>query len=188
MKQTSSRTIKYVMKELHARYEFMLEKGYEVISVEDAEVGWQAMLRRGDLLAMILHTRGDDYVSFRAATEPPQEFTELRGVIYAATGEIVPWSGDDTKELQKYLDRIETYFAEGYVKNPDGLRAAANVYRESLPKFEPVIPAGPGIPKEQKKNPILNYLMTGIILLLIFFFLATLCGVVVDRLFAVFTP
>ncbi len=184
MKQTSSRTVRDGLRYIQKYYAYLLERGYEIVSVEEAFLGWQIDLRRADLFVRVLHSRGEDFVSFRTAAQPPDEWTEISGVVYAATGEKIPNSGNDGPELQKYLGRIEAYFAGEHARNPDGLRAAVQAYRDSLPKVEPYIPEEPGEEPLKKKIPILYYPLLGIILLLIFFFLATLCGVLVDRFLA----
>ena len=46
MKQTSSRTMRYASKILNATYGFMLRRGYEVVSIDEFELGWQALLKK----------------------------------------------------------------------------------------------------------------------------------------------
>lgn len=181
MNQTTSRAVRDALKYINETYGFMLERGYEVFSVEDYDLGWQVLLRKPDLFVRILRTRGEEYVSFRTSTQPPDEFIDIGSVVYAATGEKIPISGNDSKELQKYLDKIETYFEGEYVKNEDSLRVAQKEYRETLPPVEVISPKEPGI------IPILHYPLMVIIILLLFGALTTLYMVLLDRLFSAFS-
>ena len=181
MTQTSSRAVRDGLKYIHETYGFMLERGYEVLSINDYDLGWQVVLQKSDLFVRVIRTRGDDFVSFRTGTQSPDEFIDIGSVVYAATGDKIPVSGDDSKELQKYLDKIETYFEGEYVKNEDGLRVAQKEYRETLPRLEI------GSSKEPEIIPILHYPLMGIILLLLFGALTTLYMVVLDRLFSAFS-
>ena len=183
MKQTPTRTIRDGLKYLHETYGFMLERGYEVASAEDISLGWQVVFRRPELIVRIERTRGEEYVSFRTGTQPPDEFFDLGSVVYAATGEEIPLSSYDdlSKELQKHLDRIETYFSDEYLKNPDGLQSAQKEYRETLSPVDAVSP------KEPKIIPTLHYPLMGIIILLLFGALTTLYMVLLDRLFSSFS-
>lgn len=141
MKQTTSRAVRDALKYINETYRFMLERGYEVFSAEDYDLGWQVVLRKPDLFVRILRTRGDEYVSFRTSTQPPDEFIDIGSVVYAATGEKIPISyGSYSKELQQYLDKIETYIEGGYVRNADSLRVAQKEYRETLPPVEVISP------------------------------------------------
>jgi hypothetical protein len=180
MKQTSSQAARDGLKYIHEAYAFLLERGYQVLSAEDADVGWQIVLGKQDLFVSVFHSRGDDYVSFRTSMQPPAELNDLGSVVFAATGEKIPLYGSDAQKLQLYIDRIETYFAGEYLRNPDSLRAAREAYREPIYKVDPIVE------EKEKKIPILYYPLMGIILLLIFIFLATLFGVLLDRLFTVF--
>lgn len=181
MKPTNSRAVQDGLKYINETYGFMLERRYEVFSAEDADVGWQVVLRKPDLFVKILRTRGDDYVSFRTSAQPPDEFIDIGSVVYAATGEKIPISGNDSKELQKYFNKIETYFEGEYVKNEDSLRVARKEYRETLPRVEVINP------KEQRRISILYYPLMGIILLLLFGALTTLYMALLDRLFSAFS-
>lgn len=181
MKQTNSRAVQDGLKYINEKYGFMRERGYEVFSAEDYEVGWQVVLSKPDLLVRIIHTRGDDYVSFRTSTQPADEFFDIGSVVYAATGEKIPLSGSDSTELQRYIARIETYFEGAYVNNEDRLRIAQKEYRETLPRVEITSP------KEPEIIPILHYPLMVIILLLLFGALATLFMVLMDRLFSAFS-
>lgn len=138
------------------------------------------MFRKPDLIVRIERTRGEEYVSFRTSTQPPDEIFDLGSVVYAATGEKIPLSSYDdlSKELQKHLDTIEAYFPDEYVKNPDSLRAAQKEYRETLSLVEGSPQKGPKI------IPLLHYPLMGIILLLLFGALTTLYMVLLDRLFS----
>ena len=198
MKQTSKRAIRNSGKYIPENYKFLLERGYEVDSVEDADMGWQVVLRKADLFLKILHTRGDDYLSFRTGAQPSDEWFDLENVVYAATGEKIPitYGSDLVKQLQQYLGRIETYFAEEYVKNPDDLRAVQEAaraaswaaYQEALSKVEPILEVEPVLTKEPKRIPLLYYPLLGVILLLLFGALTTLYAVLLDRLSAAFSP
>jgi hypothetical protein len=182
MQQTNSRAVRDALKYINETYGFMLERGYEVFSAEDYDVGWQVVLRKADLFVKILRTRGDEYVSFRTSTQPPDEFIDIGSVVYAATGEKIPISYDSySKELQQDLDRIETYFESEYVKNEDSLRVAQKEYRETLPPVEVISPKEPGI------IPILHYPLMVMIILLLFGALMTLYMVLLDRLFSAFS-
>lgn len=182
MKQTNSRAVQDALKYIDATYGFMLERGYEVFSAEDIPAGWQVVLRKSDLFVRILRTRGEEYVSFRTSTQSPDKFIDIGSVVYAATGEKIPISyGSYSKELQQYLNQVETYFKGEYVENEDGLRVAQKVYRETLPPVEVITP------KEPEIIPILHYPLMGIILLLLFGALITLYMVLLDRLFSAFS-
>lgn len=189
MKQKNSRSTRDGVKFMGKEYRFMLARGYEVISVEDAFLGWQVMLGKQDLFVQVLHTRGEDYVSFRTGKQPPDEWIDMQSVVYAATGEKVPMNGVDSKELPKYIDTIESYFEGEYRKNPDGLRAAAQAYQASLPKVEPVSLEELEIKskKQQKIIPVLYYPLMAIILLLLFGILTTLYMVLLGSLFSAFS-
>jgi hypothetical protein len=182
MNQSHSRAVQDGLKHIHETYAFLLERGYQILSAEEADAGWQVLLGKQDLLVSVLRSRGDDYVSLQTNTQPPGESIDLGSVVYAATGERIPLYGSDSQKLQQYLDPIETYFAQEYPGNPDGLRAARAAYREPLYKLEPLVPKEPG------RIPILYYPLMGIIVLLTFFFVITLCGVLLDRLLGVFPP
>lgn len=182
MKQTGSRAVQDGLKYIRATYGFLLERGYEVLSAEDADLGWQVVLGRSNLFVSVLHSRGDDYVSLRTAAQPPDEFIDIGSVVYAATGEKIPLYGSDPEKLQKYLDRVESYFAGEYIRNPDSLRAAWKAYREPVYKVEPLIP------EESKRIPILYYPLLGMVLLLLFGALTTLYAVLLMRLFSAFSP
>ena len=182
MQQTTARAVRDASKYIHENYEFMLERGYEVLSIEDIDLGWQAVLRRADLYVKILRTRGDEYVSFRPGTQPPDGFIDIGSVVYAATGEKMPLSyGTYSRELHQYLGQIEAYFEGEYVTNGDSLRAAEKEYRETLPQVE--VP----YPKEQKIIPIFHYPLMGVIMLLLFGALTTLYMVLLERLLSGFS-
>lgn len=189
MKQTSSRDLQNGLNYVNPAYGFLLERGYEAVSSGEAFVGWQVELRKADLLMKLERTKGDEYISFRAATQPSEEFFDLGSVVYAATGEIIPLSFDShVKELQQYLDRIEAYFAGEYLKNPAGLQAAEVAYRETLPKGEDIPPVEVVTRRETRIIPILYYPLLVIVLLLIFGALTTLYMVLLERLVSSFSP
>lgn len=179
MKQTNSRAVRDGLTYIHDIYGFMFERGYEVFSAEDYEVGWQVVLRKSDLSVRIIRTRGDDYVSFRTNTQPANEFIDIGSVVYAATRETIPLSsGRGSEVLAQYLDRIETYFEGEYVRNPESLKVAEREYRATLPRLEIKPPEEPGI------IPILHYPLMVMVFLLLFGALATLYMVLLDRLFS----
>jgi hypothetical protein len=182
MKQTTSRTVQYALKYFKETYGFILQRGYEVVSVEDIPAGWQVVLRKSDLVVRILRARGEDDVSFRTSTQPPGEFFDIGSVVYAATGEKIPLSSYDdlSKELQTYLDKIEAYWQGEPVKIRDSLQVAQREYRETLTPVQVVSP------KEPKIIPVLHYPLMGIVLLLLFGALTTLYAVLLDRLFSTF--
>ena len=159
----------------------MLERGYEVVSVDDYDMGWQALLRKQDVFARIIRSRGEEEIYFRMATQPPDEFTDIGSLIYAATGAKIPrWESSDTKVIKQYLDKIESYFKGEYLRNKDSLRVAQEEYYAAFSQGGVVVPPQP------KGKPIFYYPLLGIILLLILGGLATLCLVLADRLFSVF--
>lgn len=181
MKQTNSRDFRGVSKSIRDTYGFMLDRGYEVVSVDDYDLGWQAVLRKQDVFARIIRSRGEEEIYFRMGTLPPDEFTDIGSVIYAATGDKIPRSeSSDIKVIDQYLDKIETYFEGEYVRNKDSLRAAQEEYYAAFSQ------RGVVSPPEPKGTPILHYPLIAIILLLIFGGLVTLFLVLADRLFAVF--
>jgi len=183
MKQINSWSYQNALKYINETYGFMLERGYEVVSVDDIPAGWQIVLSKSDLVVRILRARGEDDVSFRNSTQPLDEFFDIGSVVYAAMGEKIPLSSYDdlSKELQKYLDRIETFFPDEYLKNPDSLRAAQKEYRDTL------TPAQVTSPQEPKIIPILHYPLMVMVILLLFGALTTLYAVLLDRLFSTFS-
>lgn len=198
MKQASARTVRDAWKSINENYRFMLESGYEVISVDDYEVGWQVVLKRQDVLARIIRSRGEEDIYFRASTQTPDEFTEIGSVIYAATGDKIPrWESSDPKVIKQYLDKIESYFVGEYLRNKDSLRAAQEQYYAAFSQEDVVprtaeeefyaqfSPGGVASP-EQKGKPILHYPLMGIIILLILGGLTTLCMILAERLFSLF--
>jgi hypothetical protein len=116
------------------------------------------------------------------STQPPDEFTDIGSVIYAATGDKIPrWERSDTKVIEQYLDKIETYFGGEYVRNKDGLRAAQKEYYAAFAQ------GGVISPPETKVIPVLHYPLMGIIILLFFGALTTLYMILLDRLFSTFS-
>jgi hypothetical protein len=178
MKQKSSRIMRDGSKYAQEKYAFMLARGYEIVSVEEGFVGWNITLRKAELFVKIEHTRGDDFISFRTATQPPQEWTEIGSVVYAATGEMTSHAEDDNGKLQTYLDRIEAYFEHEFARDPDRLAAARTAYRATLPKVEPAVR------KESKRIPILYYPLLAVVLLLLFGGLTTLYLLLLNGLFS----
>jgi hypothetical protein len=196
MKQTNPGTFRNVVKSINETYGFMLARGYEVISVDDYDLGWQAVLRKQDLFAQIIRSRGEEEIFFRPGTLPPDEFIDIGSVIYAATGDQIPrWESSNPKVIERYLDKIETYFSGEYVRNQNGLRAAQKAiseaswkaYYETVGKADDEAFSQAGVvPPEPKGKPILYYPLMIIIILLILGALVTLCMVLLDRLFSLF--
>ena len=181
MQQTPSRAVRDGLKHIHATYGFMLERGYKIVSADDYDLGWQAVLRKQDVFARIIRSRGEEELSFRMGMQPADEFTDIGSVIYAATGDKIPrWESSDTTVIKKYLDRIESYFEGEYLRNKDGLRAAQEEYYAAFSQ------GGVVSPPEPKAKPLLHYPLMAIIILLILGGLATLCLVLADRLFTAF--
>ena len=192
MKQTGWRGFGGVVKSVQKTYGFLFEKGYEVISAGGYDMGWQVVLRKQDLDARIIRSRGEESISFRAGSQSPDEFVDIGSLIYAATGDKVPpWQSSEPKMIERYLGRIETYLKGEYVRNRDGLRIAQDEYYAGFQPSEVPAPPEPVPPEpdqpEPKVIPILYYPLMGIIILLIFGALATLYLAVLDRLFAAFS-
>jgi hypothetical protein len=165
----------------------MLDRGYEVFSVEDYDLGWQTVLRKQDIFAKIIRSRGEEEIFFRTSTQPVDEFTDIGTVIYAATGDKVPrWESSEPKVIERYLDKIETYLAGEHVRNKDGLRTAQKEYYAASSQGGAALAPEPGPPPEPKKKPFIYYPLMVIIILLILGALATLGMVLVDRLFSPF--
>jgi hypothetical protein len=183
MKQTSSRTDRYARKEIHDRYGFMLERGYEVVSVEDVPAGWQAALRKTGLVVKLYWARGEEDVSFWTDALPPDEFFGIGSVVYAVTGEKIPLKSYDdlSGELRKYLDTIEKYFQSEPVNMRDSLKAAQEQYHAELISGAAAT-AEAVHSKEQKRIPILHYPLLAVVLLLLFGVLTTLYMVLLERL------
>lgn len=188
MKQMSSRTVQYVSKYIREKYGFMLESGYQVVSMEDIPGGWQALFRKPELVVRIFRVKGEDDVAFQTGALPPDEFFDIGSVVYAATGEIIPLSSYDdlSQDLQKYIGRIETYFQGKPVNLQDSLRAAQREYRAAI---NPAGAASPAFkpPEEPRKIPFLYYPLLGIVLVLIFGALTTLYAVLLEQLFLAFS-
>jgi hypothetical protein len=162
MKQTNSRVVQDALKSINENYGFMLERGYEVLSVDDYDLGWQVLLKKQELFARIIRSRGEEEIYFRMGTQPADEFTDIGSVLYAATGEKIPrWESSDTKVIQQYLDKIESYFGGEYLRNKDGLRAAQKEYYAAFSQ------GGVVSPPEPRAKSVLYYPLIGIIILLI---------------------
>lgn len=182
MNQTNSRAVRDALKSIPETYGFMLERGYEVFSVEDYDLGWQAVLRKQNVSARIIRSRGEEEVFFQMGTPPSDGLLDSGSVIYAATGDKVPrWKSSDPKVIQQYLNKIETYLEGEYAKNKDGFLAAQQEYYAAFSQGVIVTPPEP------KVIPILYYPLMGIIILLLFGALVTLYMVLLDRLFAAFS-
>jgi LPXTG-motif cell wall-anchored protein len=145
-------------------------------------------------LIRIFRSRGEEDVLFQAVTQPPDEFTDMEIILSVITGEKIPVSSENpAKDLQNYLDRIESYFAGEYLRDPDRLRAAREEHYASLRQEQQVFLEKQILseetihPKEEKIIPILYYPLMGIILLLLFIVLTTLYMALLDRLFAAFS-
>ena len=178
MKETNSRAVQEALYLITANYGFMLERGYEVVSADDYDLGWPVLLRKQDLFARIIRSRGEEEMYFRTGTQQSDEFTDIGTVIYAATGEKIPRrESSDIQVIKRYLDKIESYFEGEYVRNKDSLRAAQEEYYAAFSQ------GGVVVPPEPKGKPILYYPLMGIIILLILGALTTLCMVLLDRLF-----
>jgi hypothetical protein len=188
MKQHTSWWVQRAVKDIQQTYPVLSDKGYEFFSAELIDLGRQVTFRKQDLLVRIEEVRGEQEIYFRMGPPPPDEFTDIGSVIYAATGDKIRRSeSSDPKVLAQYLDRIEAYFTGEYVKNKDSLRAAQDEYYAAFLQAGVVVPPESEIiPTESKKIPILHYPLIVIILLLIFGGVVTLCLVLVDRLFAAF--
>lgn len=199
MKPLNSRAYRDVLKHIRENYGFMLERGYELVSVDEYDLGWQAVLGKEDVLARIIRSRGEDEISFRTAAQSPDEFTDLGSLIHAATGEIIPrWESSDIRVIRQYLERVEDYFKAGYLRNKDSLRVAQEEYfaafsqsgvppRTAEEEFYAEFPqAGVLMPPEPKRKPLLYYPLMGVIILLILTGLATLGMILLDRLFSPF--
>lgn len=178
MKETNSRAVQDALKSINANYRFMLERGYEVVSADDYDLGWQAELRKHDLFARIIRSRGEEEIYFRTGMQPSNEFTDIGTAIYAATGEMIPrWQSSDPKVIQQYLEKIESYFASEYVTNKDSLRAAQKEYYAAFSQ------SGVVVPSEPTAKPMFYYPLMVILILLILGGLITLGMVLLDRLF-----
>jgi len=178
MKETRSRAVQDALYSINTNYGFMLERGYEVVSADDYDVGWQVLLRKQDLFARIIRSRGEEEMYFRTGTQPSDEFTDIGTVIYAATGEKIPRrESTDIQLIKQYLEKIESYFAGEYVINKDSLRAAQQEYYATSSQGRVVVP-----PEPEAKS-ILYYPLMAVLILLILGGLITLGMVLVDRLF-----
>lgn len=199
MKPANARTVRDAWKSIHENYRFMLESGYEVVSVEDYDLGWQVVLKKQNVLAKIIRSRGEEEIYFRASTQSPDEFSDIGSVIYAARGDKIPrWESSDPKVIKQYLDKIENYFAGEYLRNKDSLRTAQQEYYTAFSQagvvprtaeeefYAAFSPGGVVSPPKLKGKPILHYPLIGIIILLILGGLITLCMVLLDRLFSLF--
>src|SRR5688572_16888263 len=176
MKETRSRAVQDALYSINTNYGFMLERGYEVVSADDYDVGWQVLLRKQDLFARIIRSRGEEEMYFR--TQPSDEFTDIGTVIYAATGEKIPRrESTDIQMIKQYLEKIESYFAGEYVINKDSLRSAQQEYYAASSQGRVVVP-----PEPEAKS-ILYYPLMAVLILLILGGLITLGMVLVDRLF-----
>ena len=90
IKNDSSWILPDALKNIHKHFGFMLEQGYEVDSAKDYpdtnKPVWEVILRKQDLFVRIYAERGVvEQLSFRTNTQPPDEFTDIRIVVYAVT-------------------------------------------------------------------------------------------------------
>lgn len=178
MNETNSRAVRDALNSIQLNYGFMLQRGYEVVSAGDYDLGWQVLLRKQDLFARIVRSRGEEEIYFRKEPQPADQFTDIGTVIYAATGEMIPRSqSSDPKTIQRYLAQIESYFAGEYVNNRDSLQAAQKNYSAAFSQGQFVEP-----PEPQAK-PFFYYPLMAILILLILGGLVTLGMVLLDRLF-----
>ena len=178
MQDTNSRAVQAALHSIHTNYVFMLERGYDIVSADGYDLGWQVLLRKQDLFVRIIRSRGEEEMYFRQATQRPDEFTDIGSVIYAATGEkISRQESSDIKVIKQYLEKIERYFAGEYVSNKDSLQAAQQEYYAAFSQGRVVTP-----PEPEAKS-VLYYPLMGILILLILGGLITLGMVLMDRFF-----
>ena len=159
----------------------MLERGYEVYSAKDYpdtnKPISEVILRKQDLFVRIYAERGVvEKLSFGTNTQTPDEFSDIRTVVYAVTGgKKVPDFFGGTKGhanlLQKHLDKIEAHFGD-YVKNTGRIQAAEKEYYKAIS------------PKEAKIIPILHYPLMAIVIILLAGALTTLYMVLLSELFS----
>lgn len=188
MKQDIPRWMQKAVEDIRKTYGILFEKGYEFFSAGVIDLGRQVTLRKEDLFVRIEEVRGEQEVYFRVGAPPPDEFTNIGSVIYAATGDDIRRSESSSPQvLAQYLDRIEAYFTGEYLKNRDSLRVAQEEYYASFVQADVLAPPElQEVSAERKQIPIFHYPLIAIILLLIAGGLLTLCLVLVDRLFGVF--
>lgn len=190
MKQSSSRNMPKGWKYVNQPYRFLFERGYEFLSLEGIDLGRQVVLKKGDLFLKIEEVREEEEVYFRMGPPPPDEFTDIGTVIYAATGDKLPrWESSNPQVLDRYLDRIEAYFQGEYRRNRDSLRTADAEYAAAFAQGGVVAPPVPQAEPEAEPGgiPILHYPLLVVIILLIFGALMTLYMVLLDRLFSAFS-
>ena len=166
---------------INKHFGFMLEQGYEVYSAKDYpdtnKPIWEVILRKQDLFVKIYaERRGVEEVSFRTNTQPPDEFTGIRTVVYALTeGKTVPNFFGGTKGyanlLQKHLNNIEAQFGN-YVNNAGSIQTAQKGYYKAISR------------KEEKIIPILHYPLLVIVIILLVGALTTLYMVLLNQLFS----
>lgn len=178
MKDTKSRAVQEALHSINLNYTFMLERGYEIVSADEYDLGWQVLLKKQDVFARIIRSRGEEEIYFRQASQLPDEFTDMGSVIYAATGEKIPrQESSDIRVIKQYLEKIESYFAGEYVSNQDSLQAAKQAYSATFSQGRVVVPPAP------EAKSILYYPLIGILIVLILGGLITLAMVLMDRLF-----
>lgn len=190
MKPSSSRNVPKGWKHVNKPYRFLFERGYEFVSLEGIDLGRQVVLRKQDLFLKIEEVRGEEEIYFRMGPPPPDEFTDIGTVIYAATGDKIPrWESSNPQVLDRYLDRIEAYFQGEYVRDKDSLRTADAEYAAAFAQGGVIAPPVPQAEPEGEPTaiPILHYPLLVVILLLIFGALMTLYMAMLDRLFAAFS-
>lgn len=178
--QSYSRNVQKGLEHIQETYGFLFERGYDFSSAKDVPTGWQVVLRKRDLYLGIQQMRGEEELYIRTGSQPPDVFTDIGSVIYAASGDNIPHAeSSDVKILERYLDRIEAYFEGEYLRNPDSLPAAQQAYYAASPQVEVVAPPQP------KVIPVLHYPLMGVIILLLLGALTTLYTVLLTGLFSV---
>lgn len=181
IKSDNSWILQDALKNINKHFGFMLERGYEVYSAKDYpdtnKPISEVILRKQDLFVRIYAERGVvEKLSFGTNTQTPDEFSDIRTVVYAVTGgKKVPDFFGGTKGhanlLQKHLDKIEAHFGD-YVKNTGRIQAAEKEYYKAIS------------PKEAKIIPILHYPLMAIVIILLAGALTTLYMVLLSELFS----
>ena len=77
MKQTNSRAVQDALMSINGNYGFMLERGYEVLSVDDYDLGWQVVLRKQEIFARIIRSRGEEEIFFERGLSHPMNLQIL---------------------------------------------------------------------------------------------------------------
>ena len=181
IKDDNSWILQDALRNINKHFGFMLAQGYEVYSARDYpdtnKPISEVILRKQDLFVRIYAERGVvEQLSFRTNTQPPDEFTDIRTVVYAVTGgKNAPDFFGGTKGhanlLQKHLNKIEAHFGE-YLKKAGSMQAAEKGYYKAIS------------PKEPKIIPILHYPLMAIVIILLAGALTTLYMVLLSKLFS----